>query len=313
MNLNLTAAALNGTQRHARVRYVLAVGEFGVEVEQALELRVVEANGVAVDVMVDGGRVALARVGVHALQAEVNARVLRVLVVADVGNLLKECAIAQRARELLLNDGALAVRLGVLVVEEALDDELGAQVGRDLDDGLDLIERILGRVLDEHVEAAIVEVRADAVGQAGVELQLQVARLTRYIHRARSVGIEAIAVQIVRMKEVVEVARRALVTVELARDEPLLDVVEGRLLGVVEQRAALAHHVLLNLQVHVVVVVHRARKVGRLHVVQLTRLRQQVDGKERRKRVHVAENDRWKDRLVLIVDAICGNYLQSFS
>ena len=313
MNLNLTAAALNGTQRHARVRYVLAVGEFGVEVEQALELRVVEANGVAVDVMVDGGRVALARVGVHALQAEVNARVLRVLVVADVGNLLKECAIAQRARELLLNDGALAVRLGVLVVEEALDDELGAQVGRDLDDGLDLIERILGRVLDEHVEAAIVEVRADAVGQAGVELQLQVARLTRYIHRARSVGIEAIAVQIVRMKEVVEVARRAIVTVELARDEHLLDVVEGRLLGVVEQRAALAHHVLLNLQVHVVVVVHRARKVGRLHVVQLTRLRQQVDGKERRKRVHVAENDRWKDRLVLIVDAICGNYLQSFS
>ena len=271
-------------------------------------MRVVEANGEAVDVMVDGGREALARVGIQALQAEADARVLRVLVVAIVGHLLKECAIAQRARELLLNDGAFAVRLTVLFVEEALDDELGAQVGRDMDDGLDLIERILGRVLDENVEAAIEEVCADAVGQAGVELQLQVARFASYIHLARSVGIEAIAVQIVRMKEVVEVARRALVTVELARDEPLLDVVEGRLLGVVEQRAALAHHVLLNLQVQFVVIVHRAREVRRLHVVQLTRPRQQVDGKRRRKRVHVTENDHRKDRLFLM--AICGSYLK---
>ena len=203
--LQLAACALEWTLGQAIVGYERAGREIvRVELVQARRLLGRQTIVVAGYLVANRLRDAATTCGVEALQAEQYARVLCVLV-AGGEHLVEERAVDQGLAQhvVVLEHGAVAVGLHVLSAKVAAHDEIGAEAGRDLNGRRRTVEGIFARVLNEHVEAAIVG-RVESVRQARVQLDFKLARLARNAHRVRAVLVEAIAVQIVRVEKILQ-------------------------------------------------------------------------------------------------------------
>ena len=169
----------------------------------------------ALDLVIDPVVGAVAALGAELLVAEEKAGVARI-VEAGLLDRLEELHVFERLDRLaLLIDRAVAVLVGPLVelrVEAAHHIGHHAEAWREVEQRLGFGERIGRVVVDEYVEAALVGLRGERVGQAGVELEHE--RVARAVHVGLlelgrgAVGVEArvelIAGEKVRMKQVGE-------------------------------------------------------------------------------------------------------------
>ena len=193
---------------------------------------------------------------------------------------------------------ALAVRVRILGVEEAVGHDAHANAGRDSDGrGRHVVKRIVACVLHEDVEAAIV--RVDLVGQADVHLHVELARVALLQNDQVAARVEAIADEIGRMMHELEKGGVAYLLIEVAAELHVLEIAHLLELVAGEQIAARGVQVRLHVGEHLGVLAQRARRHV-AHEVELARLLEQLDGVRGRKRIHVAHGDRRKDHVRLL-------------
>ena len=283
-----------------------------VEIGRAVGLIVRRAQAEAVDAQRPQVVVAPAHLCGHQLDAEVEARVARVRVVAG-DYFLEQIRIGERRTDQLvvLIHTALAVRERPLVVlgeEGAAHAYCRAGDGREDERRRLCVVRIVAGVLNEHVERAASSVRAELVGHTGVQVDGETERSAgqgAFPHvdcsTARvEAGVEAIAAVKVRMPYPLEVARVALAVVERAINDHRVQVAELPLYRVGHVRAGGVQKVALQLQDETSRI-RREAQVGLLD---------ELDGEVGRERVVIADGDRGKCGLLLEHQAVCGDHLE---
>ena len=294
--------ALEWTTRQAVLADVVAVEEVCALSEKALGLLGRQAVAVAGHGELDLSAYAVAVLRNQILLTVGQTRLLRVAVVVRAHNGFEERAIAEtrlgRCRifheRVVVEHGALAVGRLVLCGEEAIEDQSGALADREVIGRLRHQERIVARVVHEEIDALGDGPRVERRRRVRVQLQQQLTHDAAEARDSRAIGVEAIAVEIERMKHVGEVARAAGRAGKGAAIEERVQIGEIAPLGVGEQRAArLVEHVLDEHEGEVVVVL-----VAVDHV-QDARLREQIDRELARKRIDWTDGDCGKDGLRL--------------
>ena len=170
-----------------------------------------------------------------------------------------------------------------------------------------IIVRIFGAVEQEDIDASRVR-GVEGVGQADVELHVELSRRPGHAHLDGAVGVEAIAAQIEGMKDELEVALGAArLLLERAAAHHVVQHGQVALLGVGEQVAARALQVGLNLAIGVEVALHGAEG-GELSEREAGSA-DQIGRVVAAQRVHVAHGNGGKGRLLLAHVANCGGDL----
>ena len=236
------------------------------------------------------------------MSAHIDALRARVQIVGlSVLHVVEPDEVADGSEELVLfAHNALAVHVGPLVellVEDALEAHVSAEAGRDEQRLRVPVERVLRVVVYEDEEAALVHLATLLVGQAGVELNVELvadAGVGRPAQRVRVVAvspIELIAVEMARMIDPREVARLARHSLILAREQHVLHRVAERALLVLAQVAPRGvERVTLESQ-------NGAPRLAIL-VPRHVGVRHELHGLVARQLIHIAYGDGGKERLV---------------
>ena len=185
----------------------------------------------------------------HALKAEANARILRVREVGSCCQLEQARVVESNDNRVVLEHFALAVRKGILIVEEATGKDAYANAGCDSDGrGWKVAERIAACVQHEDVETAIV--RVDAIRQAGVHFHTKSGRIALLLDGEIAVRVEAIAAEIRRIKYEFEKRGVARALIECAAELHVLNIAQLLKLVASEQIAACSVHIRLDVVEH---------------------------------------------------------------
>ena len=157
---------------------------------------------------------------------------------------------------IFFEDNAITIRLFVLFGEYSIDNVVGAEADRERIGRSIHIERIRRGILDDDVHAS--DSVAGARRRIGVQVQEEAAHLARHADHLLAARVEAIAVEKVRIKKELEIARVARAALVHAADEHQIQIEEVGTLTFVQVRAACPLHPFFQLQVHVVGLIRRA-------------------------------------------------------